>query len=556
MDLSIRIGGEAGQGLVSAGDLLAGAFAAAGLQVFSGKGYMSRIRGGLNWYDIRISDEELFALSEKPDLLVALIPTALDILRNETSSQSVLIQNSADTAVDGVMNVNFSELAKQNGGSEIMANAVAAGTVFGLLRYSLDGLCTYLKKEFKDKGGDVIKQNQACARAGYELASKTGKKLQAPKPGTPSGKVTAGADALGLGAAVAGVKMAIAYPMSPATATFTFLAQHADKYRIVVEQAEDEIAAVNMICGGAYAGVPAMTMTSGGGFALMCEGLSLAGMMELPILIMIAQRPGPATGMPTRTAQEDLKFAVNAGHGEFPRAVFAPGTIEQCYHLTRHALETAHRFQSPAIILTDQYLQDVKKNIPELAEKYQPIDRNIGSWKTINYQRYADSEDGISPREIPGGKALVLSDSDEHFESGHLTEDFATRIMLQDKRMRKLELLEREFVMPEIYGKKNSELYVICWGSAFGPCRELVDRMNSGKVSATLVHFSQVWPLPGKKLKKLLDKPKRVIVVENNFTGQFRALLREVGISRPLEGINRYDGLPLTCDYLWKELKK
>lgn len=555
MDLNIRIGGEAGQGLVSAGELLVGAFAATGLQVFSGKGYMSRIRGGLNWYDIRISDKELFALREKPDLLVALTPMALQALGNETSSKRFLILNSAKTTDDSVMAVDFSELAKQNGGSEIMTNVVAAGTVFGLLHYSLDELCAYLEKEFKDKGATVIKQNKACARAGYELASKIDRRLKSPKPGNPCGKVTAGADALGLGAAVSGVKLATAYPMTPATATFTFLAQHADKYKIVVEQAEDEIAAINMVCGGTYAGVPAMTMTSGGGFALMCEGLSLAGMMELPVLIMIAQRPGPATGMPTRTAQEDLKFAVNAGHGEFPRAVFAPGTIEQCYHLVRHALETAHRFQSPVIILTDQYLQDVKKNIPELTEKYKPIDRNIGSRKSTNYQRYVDAEDGISPREIPGGKALVASDSDEHFENGHLTEDFATRIILQNKRMKKLEQLEHEFVMPEIYGKKNSELYVVCWGSAYGPCRELVERINADKNSAALIHFSQVWPLPGKKLKRLLDKPKRVIVVENNFTGQFRALLREAGVCRELEGINRYDGLPLTFDYLRENLK-
>jgi 2-oxoglutarate ferredoxin oxidoreductase subunit alpha len=554
MDINIRIAGEAGQGVVSFGETLVGAFAETGLQVFSGKGYMSRIRGGLNWYDVRIGDSELFALREKSDLLIALNPTALKVLRNETTPEAFIILNGKKA--DAGSAIDFSGIAEEIGGHKVMGNAVAAGTVFGLLQYPVQRLYDYLEKEFGDKGKTLVKRNKKCAEAGYKLTEESKHKLKPPKPGKASGKVTAGAAALGLGSATAGVKLATAYPMTPATATFTFLAQHADKYRIMVEQAEDELAAINMACGGAYAGAPVMTMTSGGGFALMCEGLSLAGMMELPVFVMIAQRPGPATGLPTRTAQEDLKFAVNAGHGEFPRAVYAPGTIEQCYHLARRALETAHRFQTPAIMLTDQYLQDVKKNIVSLDGEYNPIDRNIGTRKTTNYQRYEDAENGISRRAIPGGGAFVVSDSDEHFEDGHLTEDFETRIMQQNKRMRKVKGLKKKFIDPEIYGSKNAKTYIVCWGSTYGPCRELVDSLNSGKSSAAMVHFSQVWPLPGKKLKNLLEKPKKVIVVENNYTGQFRALLREAGVSRNLKSVNRYDGLPFTCDYLLREVKK
>jgi 2-oxoglutarate ferredoxin oxidoreductase subunit alpha len=279
-------------------------------------------------------------------------------------------------------------------------------------------------------------------------------------------------------------------------------------------------------------------------------------MLELPIFILIAQRPGPATGMPTRTAQEDLKFAVNAGHGEFCRMVFAPGTHRQCYDLTRLALENAHRFQVPALMLTDQYLQDAEKNIVMPDAAVQPIDRHLADGDPNGYVRYADTPDGISPRAIPGHGVAVVVDSDEHGEDGHLTEDFAARIQQQEKRMRKNAGILEAFVMPEIHGDIDADTALVCWGSTYGACREYVDKMNAaGKGRFVMIHFAQVWPLPGKRMKTLLARPRRLIVAENNFTGQFRALLREVGISRKMTGVNRYDGLPITCEYLANEVK-
>lgn len=560
MDLTIRIGGEAGQGLVSLGDILTGALASTGLHIFTGKSYMSRVRGGLNWYDVRISDRELFGLTQRADLVIALSRDAKDILREYLAPKGILIYaGDSEDSDKNTVSLDFVGIAKEVADSKLMANSVAAGAIFAVLGYEPELLADYLEKEFNDKGKDIVEKNRKCAERGHKEAAGKGLKLKAPGKAKAPREYSSGAAAMALSAAVSGVKFVSAYPMTPGTATFAGLAALSDKYGIMVEQAEDEIAAVNMVCGAAYAGVPAMTATSGGGFALMCEGLSLAGMMELPIVIVIAQRPGPATGLPTRTAQEDLKFAVNAGHGEFPRAVFAPGSVRQCYDLTRKALETAHEFQTPVIILTDQYLQDVQKNIGKLSDKYNPVDRCIAEKAGKDYKRYllVSKNQGVSPRALPGGKALVVCDSDEHDESGHLTEDMEIRIAMQKKRMAKFKQLKKHLMSPEFYGPKDAELVLVCWGSSFGACRETVDRLNAkGKnKKAALLHYSQVWPPDAFAVNKLLKKKKRVVFVEGNYTGQFRSLLREQGLNGECGLLNRYDGLPFTAEFIIEELE-
>lgn len=558
MDLNIRIAGEAGQGLVSLGDILTGAFSSAGLHIFTSKSYMSRVRGGLNWYDVRIADSELFALKQQADLIIALSPEAKEILEETLSPKGIMLYSGdSDDANKQTINLDFVKIAQEVAGSKVMANAVAAGAIFAILGYETDTLFSYLKKEFQSKGEEIVKKNLQCVKKGYEKTKAKALKLKAPTGTNGPAEYMSGAAAMSLSAAVSGVKLVSAYPMTPGTATFTGLANLADKYGIIIEQAEDEISAINMICGAVYAGVPALTTTSGGGFALMCEGVSLAGMMELPIVIVIAQRPGPATGLPTRTAQEDLKFAINAGHGEFPRAIYAPGTIQQCYDLTRKALETAHKYQSPVIILTDQYLQDIQKNIGKLSDEYNPIDRHIVKNVGIDYKRYAlDSENnGISPRALPGGKGLVICDSDEHDEEGHLTEDFEIRIAMHEKRMAKIDLLKNDLVCPDFHGSEDAELILVCWGSTFGACQEAAYQLNTKGRKTALLHYSQVWPLDASAVNKLLEKNKRIVVVEGNYTGQFLSLLKEQGLNGRCELMNRYDGLPFTAEFIMEELQ-
>jgi 2-oxoglutarate ferredoxin oxidoreductase subunit alpha len=448
--------------------------------------------------------------------------------------------------------IKFEEVAKELTGAKIMANAVAAGAVFAVLGYEVGRLEEQFAARFGGKGEEVVAGNVKCARKGAELAAGQAGKLKAPGPGKAPHAICSGNEAVGLAAATAGVKLATSYPMTPSTGVFTFLAKVADEYGIVVEQAEDEIAAVNMVCGATYAGVPAMTTTSGGGFALMAEGLALAGMLELPIFIFLGQRPGPATGLPTRTGQQDLKFAINAGHGEFPRAVFTPGTPQQCYDLTRRGLETAHKFQSPVILMSDQFLADMRKNCTGLDTSYRPIDRHIMEAPSADYVRYAVTRDGVSPRALPGSEAFVVMDSDEHTEDGHITEDLGARVRLQDKRMRKQEGMAAEALAPEWYGPELVECILIAWGSTYGPCREAVYLLNHGECSVGMLHFPQVWPLDGKKARDEIrargptkGKP-RVVSVEGNATGQFASVLREMGAVDECELMLKYNGMPFT----------
>ena len=553
MDLNIRIAGAAGQGVETTGDLLAETFASQGLYIFASQTYMSRIRGGLNWYDVRVGDRALFSGREKADLLIALNEQALEWLKGDVADGGLSIYEGVERP--GEIATAFEKVAKEVGGAAIMANIVAAGATFALLGYDLAGLEAQLAATFTRKGDAVVSANIACARKGAELAAPHAGRLRGPQPAGAPRAVCNSAEAVGLGGATAGVKFATGYPMTPSTGVLTYLAQVADRYGIVVEQAEDEIAAVNMICGATYAGVPAMTTTSGGGFALMVEGLALAGMLELPIFIFLGQRPGPATGLPTRTAQQDLMFALNAGHGEFPRAVFAPGTSQQCYELTRHGLAVAHKYQTPVIMLSDQFLADMRKNCAGLDESYRPVDRCLCLDPPEDYLRYAVTESGVSPRAIPGGNGFVVLDSDEHDEDGHITDHLATRVKMQDKRMRKLDGMVAEIMPPEWHGPPDAEKVLVCWGSTYGPCREAVDIMNSDNRAVAMLHFQQVWPLDGAAIRTTLGVGRGIISVECNQTGQFARLLRPVGAVSDFQLMAKYDGLPFTAEEIVRRLQ-
>jgi len=552
MDLNVRIAGEAGQGVQTAGNLLAQVLAHMGLHVAATQSYMSRIRGGLNWYDVRLGDEPLFAGRDRANVLVALTDAALEFLREDVEEGGAVLFDGEDR--EDAICLDLAQAAVDAGGSKVMANTVAVAAVLRVLGYDVEALCDFLADSFAKKGKEVVEKNVACARKGAELAEAHAGSVAGPEPVGAPNVCTSGAEASGLAAATAGVKFAAAYPMTPGTATFAYLAGAAEKYGIVVEQAEDEIAAINMVCGACYAGVPALVSTSGGGFALMAEGVSLAGMLELPAVIVIAQRPGPATGLPTRTAQEDLLFALHAGHGEFPRAIFAPGTVEQVYELTRRALQTAHRFQTPAILLTDQFLQDLQTNCEPLDETYQPIDRCLTE-AGEDYKRYALTDDGVSPRAIPGREAFVVADSDEHDEDGHLTEDLQVHLAQTDKRLRKHEGLAAEALPPQRYGPDDADTLLVCWGSTYGPCREAVDRLNADGDSAAMLHFAQVWPVAADATAKALQGASRVCVVEGNQTAQFASLLRRLGLPGDCETVLRYDGLPFTAEFICREVR-
>ncbi|HUV87723.1 MAG TPA: 2-oxoacid:acceptor oxidoreductase subunit alpha, partial [bacterium] len=456
---------------------------------------------------------------------------------------------------DGVLAVPYKEIATGR-----YRNVAALGVVACLLGLDEELVAGVVEGYFGKKGKAVAENRQALSKA-FAWAAALEPRNRRPLAGveTPAERLTLnGNQAVALGAVSAGVKFCAFYPMTPSTSIPLTLIAHAEEMGLTVEQAEDEIAAINMALGASYAGAPALVATSGGGFALMVEGVSLAGMTETPIVIVVAQRPGPATGLPTRTEQADLEFVLRAGHGEFPRAVFAPGDVEECFHLTRKALELAQRFQGPTFVLTDQFLADSYRAVePFDVEGLPPVGSYAAPPEFAEpYARYAVTDSGVSPRLLPGvSRHLVVVDSDEHTEDGHLTEDLDARVRQVEKRRRKESGIRAEVVPPRYDGDERPELLLVSWGSSKGAVAEAAANLRANGAKAATLHFPQVWPLvPGQFLGRLREA-KRVVAVEGNASGQLARLIRAEAGFEVGERVSRYDGLPLTPEYILRGLK-
>jgi len=567
MDYTLKIGGEAGQGIQTVGDTLARVFARSGYHVFTHQDYESRIRGGHNFYQVRVSDRPLSASRSRIDIIVAFDRESVELHASELSDQGRIIYDSATMKQkhEGpqFLDIPFTSLAVEHGGSRIMANTVAVGAILGMLGMDMDILLNIIRETFHKKGEEVIKQNTSAAIAGYDAAIKQCAtcSFSAAKRTDPR-MLIAGVDAIGFGAVASGCKFLSAYPMTPSTGIMNYLADKEKDFGIVVEQAEDEIAAINMALGASFAGVRSMTATSGGGFALMVEGLSLAAMTETPVVIGLGQRPGPATGFPTRTEQAELQFALYTAHGEFPRVIFAPGTPEQAFFLTNKAFDLTEKYQVPVIILFDQYLADSQWtgtgfDLPKLVHKDYRL-RADALAQTAEYKRHAYTETGVSPLAVPGeSRHVVVTDSDEHDEDGHIVEDAGTRTKMIEKRLlRKMPLIRQEISPPVLYGTAEPEIVLAGWGSTYGVIKEAVDEL-SGSRKIAMLHFSELFPFPAIDrfdYLALLRKAGKTICIEHNATGQFGRLMRaETGFEFTAK-IHRYDGRPFTVESLLGEL--
>lgn len=566
-DITIKIAGEAGQGLQTMGQLVAKSLSRSGLNVFANQTLQSRIRGGHNCFQIRASDALVLAPNHTTDILVALDNESSCHLK-ELKKNSIIIFDSTSVKISSdkviLLDLPLEKIAKESAGNKLMANTAAVGAVLGLLECDINILFDLIREGFGLKSRDIAELNIKAAQAGYDNAYRKVPKnsfslLNCPKNAP---KMLIGAsESIALGALAAGCKFISAYPMSPSTGIMTYLASKSRELGIVVEQSEDEIASINIALGASYAGVRAMTATSGGGFALMVEGLSLAGMTETPIVIVDAQRPGPATGLPTRTAQEDLEYVIFAGHGEFPRAVLAPSTIEDAFYATVKAFNLADKYQIPVIILSDQSLADSFSTVEAFDLENIKIQRHILSdeelKKVKEYKRYQLTPSGISPRALPGNPyGLVVVDSDEHDEYGHITEDLDfIRPEMVKKRNCKNEGLLKEVSAPLNYGSKSMRNVLIGWGSTFGALKEAVDLLNADNLEVSLVHFNQVWPL-NKEHFDFLGKAEFVYVAENNFRGQFARLIASCCGKIIENKINKFNGLPFTAREIVEEYKR
>jgi 2-oxoglutarate ferredoxin oxidoreductase subunit alpha len=572
--MTFKIGGEAGQGVESSGAGFATALARGGLHVFGLQDYMSRIRGGHNFYQIKISASPLYSHSDDVHLLLALLPETIERHKDQVVTGGGIIYDE-DLKVDRksleqrgirLFPVPLFKIA-QEAGDKIMANTAALGATAGVTEYDFELMASVIRDNFARKGEPVVKANLEVARRTYNLAQERYAasfdfKLEPVK--APKRMVIGGNHALCLGALLGGCRFISAYPMTPATPIIEWMSAHATPYGLVTKHAEDEIAAICMAIGANHAGVRAMAATSGGGFSLMVEALGLAGMTETPLVIVEVQRAGPSTGMPTRTEQGDLLFVLHASQGEFPRIILAPGTVEECFYAGWRAFNLAEKYQCPVIILSDSFLANSLRTIERKDFYFEAVEVDRGELLTGEmlahlsggYKRYAITETGISPRALPGHpKTVFMACSDEHTEDGYFEdEDAGNRVRMVQKRLHKMKAIVKEMRTPALYGPQEAEFTFVGWGSTYGPAREAVDRLNGDGVTANLVHFVDIWPFPEDEVRPILESANCLVNIENNATGQFARLLWTYAGRKVDRQILKYDGQPLSPEYILDRL--
>ncbi|SKA77025.1 2-oxoglutarate ferredoxin oxidoreductase subunit alpha [Paucidesulfovibrio gracilis DSM 16080] len=556
--VNILVGGEAGQGLATIGELMAKALTRAGYEMAVTQDYQSRIRGGHNTFAIRAGVEPIWGPEEGIDILVALNQETVDRHGPLLKPGGVVVAGQrVELGGYSGLQVPFRELAPK----PIYHNVAALGVLGATLCGDPAILEKLVSDTFSGKGDEVVRTNLEVLRKAYEwVAAQDYGFTCMPSPPEPQQErlMLHGNQALALGALAAGCNFVSFYPMTPSTSIALTLIGKGRDLGLVSEQAEDEIAALNMALGASYAGARACVTTSGGGFALMVEAVSLAGITETPVVIFLVQRPGPATGLPTRTEQADLNVALHAGHGEFPRALLTPGTVEECFHFAHLAFDLAERHQSPVIVLSDQFLADQYRSVAPfdlaaLPEGDRPL---LEVDDPATYQRYALTEDGVSPRVIPGfSTALVKVDSDEHDQEGHIDETPENRMAQNEKRLRKGAGLRSDVIPPELLGPEDADVLLVCWGSGLGACVEAMQQRNAQGQSTAVLHFKQVWPMREDQFMPFLERAKTVVGVEGNATGQFAGLVRrETGfVFRGM--VLRADGYPLTARYVLEGLE-
>src|SRR5213083_958531 len=571
---TVAIGGAAGQGVATPGDIFARIFARRGLHVNAYNAYQSIIRGGHTFLTIRTGPEKVTNFGDRIDLLIPLNQDTIDRHLHLMRSGSAVVFN-GDTIkpkdrADGVQfcPIPVNELSKGSR-SKVEQNTLALAASLNMMGVGFQPLEEVLREQFKKKGDAVVRENVSVARAGYDYAATNFKPFPDPLPMTDARYgVLSGNIALAMGGVAAGVKFYCAYPMSPSTGVLHWMASHAREAGIMVRQVEDEIGVINMAIGAAHAGVRSMCATSGGGFALMTEGLGMSAMMETPVVVVDVQRAGPSTGVPTKTEQGDLWQMLGAGFGDFPRLIAAPTDIADCFKLVPEMHNLADRFQCPGIILSDLLLSEGRSSVdPKQLNFDTKIDRGEmivsadPTKETNGYKRYKITESGISPRAIPGVPGHThTAATDEHDEDGVLISDEFTnpakRRAMMEKRQRKVSGIEAAVELPALIGPPDADVTLVGWGSTKGVIREAVAILNEEGISTNQLQIRWLVPLHGKAILNILELSKYTIIVENNYSGQFARYLRSETSYVPNGYIRKYDGEPFMPHHIVEAVKE
>ncbi len=540
MDFTIKVGAAAGEGAFVTGKILGKLFARGGYHVFGYPEYPSLIRGGHNSYQVRISKNPISSPKKHNNIIIAVNPDAYTFHKDTLTQDGIIIADesfSHNIQDPNVIKLPITSILKEHEADNRMKNMIFLGTTLGLVNYPFEFLEKLIQETFAKKGQEIVDKNVKVAKAGYEIG-KEHQKWNIEPIGSPKYYI-GGNEAGGLGALSAGLKFYSGYPMTPASSLLHFLISKRGKFPLAVVQSEDEISAINQAIGAAYAGARAMTGSSGGGFALMTEAVGFAALSEIPLVIYLAQRTGPSTGMPTWTEQADLFQVLGASQGEFLRIILAPTDIQENYRLTGEALNLAETYQVPVFVMVDKFLAESNTTFDALPKI--PIKRGKIITQDMEqllpmkrFKRFQDTQDGISPRPIPGVKGgCHIATSYEHREDSFTTEDFKERKAQVDKRLRKRSLMEQESFPPIVDG--TSEIAVVTWGSQKGPVFE-------GSNGYRKIAFNWLYPLNKEKVQKAFDGVSKIVIFENNSTGLFSKLLyMETGI-KPDALVLKYTG--------------
>jgi 2-oxoglutarate/2-oxoacid ferredoxin oxidoreductase subunit alpha len=574
---TIGIGGAAGQGVATPGDIFAKIFSRRGLHLNAYNAYQSIIRGGHTFLTIRTGPERVSNMGDRVDLLIPLNQDAMNRHLGLLTDGAACIYN-ADTITPGVpakgavlCPLPVSKLADITR-NKVAQNTLAVGAGLSMMGIGFQSLEEVLTEQFKKKGDAVVSENVGIARAGYDYATAHFEPFPWPLPMTNNRyAVLSGNIAMAMGGAAAGVKFYCAYPMSPSTGVLHWMAAHARKAGIMVRQVEDEIGVVNMAIGAAHAGVRSMCATSGGGFALMSEGLGLSAMMETPVVVIDCQRAGPSTGVPTKTEQGDLWQILGAAFGDYPRVIAAPLDIGDCFKIIPEIFNIADRFQCPGIVLCDLLLSEGRLSVDPKDLDFAPVvDRGelitsapstSGSSGDEVYKRYKITASGISPRAVPGvpGYAHTAA-SDEHDEDGVLISDEFTnptkRRNMMEKRMRKVTGIEAAVPPPVLSGPRDADITLIGWGSTKGVIEESCEILTGQGISANHLQIRWLVPLHGDAILNILKDSRHTIIVENNYSGQFARYLRSETSYVPNGYIRKYDGEPFMPHHIVEAVKE
>lgn len=568
----VIIGGEAGYGVMTSGSLLSKLAASSGLHVFDYVEYPSLIRGGHNAYEAVFSRSPISDLVGEVDLLVCFNKDTYDRHKDELGSGAIVMYDPDEFDLEAhnhvLVPVPFRSILKEGNGSFMMKNTVLMGALSAILSADINWMYASLEKQFGKKGKAIVELNKKFVKQGYDYAQKqAGDKaipLLSSETKDSAQLIMTGNDAFSLGCVIAGCQLYAAYPMTPASSVLATLAAWQEKAGMIVRHSEDEIAVINTALGASFAGVRSAVGTSGGGFALMTESVSLAGITETPLVIFLSQRPGPATGLPTWTEQGDLLFAVHAGHGEFPKIVLAPGDNEEMIALTTRAFDLADVYQTPVIVLSDMLLSEhhstiARETVTSFANKYKPNRGKLITTADANYLRYGPSEDGISKRLVPGQKGVYFqANSYTHSSDGHTSELSKDRIEQVDKRAAKMSTyIKNDFLLPhmsEDIEKKKTVL--VSWGGAKGAVKQAIRLLGTEGEHVGHMHFHHLYPLSEEKIKPLFADGVRYVLVENNSQAQFGQLLRQQTGVHLSERLLKYNGRPIHAEEIIQFIQK